>query len=159
MTHSNGNNPNQQEPKKINRHLDSLQAKARTHTVVNLGDHTGVQQYGVISGSSGDKYTVQIRGKDMFCNCSYAIKKGTDQETGEVFPVTCSHTIAVFEFIALGQRRVTTLQPTVEAAQRQHRPATDAGDGVVLVTRKGRYKQASFLHLLGGKRARGSKET
>lgn len=148
------------EPKKINRHLDSLREKARSHKVVMLGDHTGVDQYGVVSGSSGDKYTVKVdKDNRMFCNCEYAIKRGTDLETGEVFPVTCSHTIAVFEFIALGQRRLTTLQPTVEAAQRQHRPATDAGDGVVLVTRKGKYKQASFFDQLGGKRARGRKQT
>jgi hypothetical protein len=150
-----------QEPKKINRHLDSLREKARTHKIIMLGDHTGVDQYGVISGTSGDKYTVQVHADNrMFCNCNYAIKRGTDLETGEVFPVTCSHTIAVFEFIALGQRRLTTLHPSTEAVQRQHRPAVDAGDGVVLVTRRGHYKQTSFLDILskeGGKRAKRSK--
>lgn len=140
---------NKPEPKKVNRHLDTLREKARTHKVVDLGDHTGVQLYGVISGSSGDKYTVTIDSKNqMFCNCAYAIKKGTDLETGEVFPVTCSHTIAVFEFIALGQRRLTTLVHSEEDAKRQRRKHVDAGDGVVLVTRKGHYRQSNFLNLV-----------
>lgn len=141
MATNNGNN----EPRKVKRHLDSLRAKARTHVVTMQNQNT----YDVVSGGSGEKYTVSLNDKqEMFCNCQYAIKRGTDLETGEVFSVACSHTIAVFEFIALGNRRLVTLHEDVERARKQHRPTVDTGDGVVLVSRRAHYKQADFLDMV-----------
>lgn len=137
------------QPKSITRHLASLQAKARTHTVKQAMGNL----YEVTSGGSGNVYTVTVTPSGMFCTCDWTTKRA-DKETGEIKPSACSHTIAVFEHIALNTRRLVSVVPTVEDAERQHRPLVDTQDGVVLVTRKGKYKQMDFYVKQGGKRDR-----
>jgi hypothetical protein len=136
------------QPKKIKRHAKSLQQKAKGHTV--LVDDPRYGRYKVISGGSGNEYTVNVfQSGGASCNCDWALKR-QDALVEHQGATACSHTIAVFEFIAQGQGRHVSAWADPLEAERQHRPSIDLVDGVVLTTRKAprRYTQTDFLFLM-----------
>lgn len=139
-------------PKPIQRHPDKLVAKARTHLV--LVDDITRGRYTVVSGgkvkAGGNSYTVNVfaNGEEASCNCDWATKRVNTLIENQG-AVACSHTIAVFEFIALGGGRKVSAHATEEAAQRQHRPMVEMKDGVILTTRPATKRvQANFFWLL-----------
>jgi hypothetical protein len=136
-------------PKPIKRHAKKLQTKAKGHTV--LVDDIQYGRYKVISGGSGREYIVNVfkDGSGASCNCDWATKR-TDSLVENKGATACSHTIAVFEFIAQGAGRKVSAFEDAEAARRQHRPITDMVDGVLLTSRPAprRRVQSDFLFLL-----------
>jgi hypothetical protein len=136
------------EGKTIKRHAKSLQEKARTHTVVL--DDPNYGRYRVISGGSGREYMVnvfQVGGAS--CNCDWGTKR-QDALVENKGSVACSHTIAVFEFIALGKGKRVSAWASAEEAERQHRSKVEMADGVILTERvlQRRYVQADFLFMV-----------
>ena len=135
------------ENRKIKRHAKSLQQKAHTHTVI-LDDPT-VGRYKVISGGSGKEYIVNVfQTGGASCNCDWATKR-LDALVENKGATACSHTIAVFEFIAAGNGKRVSAWADEQDAKRQHRPVTNLADGVLLTARPvpKRYRQADFLFL------------
>jgi hypothetical protein len=136
------------QPKKIKRNAKSLQSKARTHTVIL--DDIRYGRYRVISGGSGKEYIVNVfQQAGASCNCDWATKR-QDALVANQGATACSHTIAVFEFIAQGSGKRVSAWGSEEEAERQHRPVTDMVDGVLLTTRiiSKRYVQSDFLFLV-----------
>jgi len=130
--------------KPITRHPDKLLAKARTHLV--FLDDPRYARYKVLS-SSGKEYIVNVfKDGGAGCNCDWATKR-QDALADNKGSTACSHTIAVFEFIAEGHGKKVSAWNNEEQAERQHRPITNMNDGLVLTARvmPKRYVQASFL--------------
>jgi hypothetical protein len=133
---------------KIKRHAGSLLKKARTHTVILDDPRFG--QYRVISGGSGNEYLVNVfKETGASCNCDWA-RKRQDALAENKGATACSHTIAVFEFVAKGEGKRVSAWASTEEAERQHRPVVDMVDGVVLTKRVAprRYVQSDFLFLM-----------
>lgn len=137
-----------EQPKQVKRHAKRLQSKAHTHTV--LLDDPRYARYRVISGNSGKEYIVNVfQDGGASCNCDWATKR-VDALVENKGATACSHTIAVFEFIAQGNGRTVSAWVTEEEAARQHRPVTNLVDGVLLTSRPipKRYVQSNFFFLL-----------
>jgi len=136
------------ENRAIKRHADSLLKKARTHTVIL--DDVNFGRYRVISGGSGSEYIVNVfKDTGASCNCDWA-RKRQDSLAENKGATACSHTIAVFEFIANGEGKRVSAWASEEEAQRQHRPVVDMVDGVMLTKRIAprHYEQSDFLFLV-----------
>lgn len=134
--------------KKIKRHADKLLEKAKTHSVFLDDPHYA--RYRVISGESGKEYIVNVfQDGGASCNCDWATKR-TDTLVENKGATACSHTIAVFNFIAQGQGKRVSAFNNVEQAERQHRPVTNMRDGVVLTARRvpKRYTQSTFFTIV-----------
>ncbi len=136
----------------MNRHTQKLLEKAKTHIVILDDPHYA--RYKVISGAKikegGKEYTVNVFGNGgASCNCNWATKR-TEQLIENKGSTACSHTIAVFEFIAEGAGKRVSAWASPEQAERQHRPIEDMKDGVVLTLRQmpKRYTQSDFFFLL-----------
>jgi hypothetical protein len=132
----------------MQRHAKSLHNKSKTHTVIL--DDPRYARYRVISGGSGREYIVNVfRDGGASCNCDWATKR-PEQLMENKGSTACSHTIAVFEFIANGQGRKVSAWDSMEQAERQHRPDMNMLDGVVLTSRilPRRYVQSDFLFLV-----------
>lgn len=137
-----------EQTKPITRHAEKLLAKARTHTV--MLDDAIRSRYKVFSGGSGKEYIVNVFSNgEAGCNCDWATKRPT-QLMERQGATACSHTIAVFEFIAQGNGKRVSAFTNVEQAERQHRPITNMNDGIVLTARlmTRRWTQASFFPLV-----------
>ena len=123
-----------------------LQSKSRTHDVRQVGLNT----YRVISGYSGNVYTVRVQDqvKDgavtytgCVCDCPWGqYRPSRDGRSG------CSHAMAVFDH--LDKQRTVSAWSTVSDAKRQRRPIQVVGDGVILTSRK-RTRLASAVGLYG----------
>jgi hypothetical protein len=136
------------QPKPIRRHAKRLQSKARTHTVILENPATG--RYKVVSGGSGKEYIVNVfKDGGASCSCDWATKR-IDALVENKGATACSHTIAVFEFIAVGNGKHVSAWSTPEEASRQHRPMTDLVDGVYLTAHPAprRYRQSDFFFLV-----------
>lgn len=134
--------------KPIKRHPRKLQSKAKTHVVIL--DDPRYARYRVVSGSSGKEYIVNVfQDGGASCNCDWATNR-QDALIENKGATACSHTIAVFEFIAQGQGRQVSAWASAEEAARQHRPTVDLVDGIVLTTRKAPriYTQSDFFFLV-----------
>lgn len=136
-------------PKPINRNAKGLQAKARTHSVKLLDAST--QRYEVTSGGSGKVYIVNVfLNGGASCQCDWAVKR-VDALVENQGAVVCSHTIAVFEYIAQHGHKAVSLHTNRDTARAQHRPVVDVNDGVILTVRKLHYKQLDFFKRVKGK--------
>ena len=136
------------ENRKIKRHAKKLQSKAHTHTV--LVDDPRLNRYKVISGGSGKEYIVNVfKEGGASCNCDWATKR-VDALVENKGATACSHTIAVYEFIAAGNGKRVSAWSSPEEASRQHRPVTNMVDGVLLTARvmSKRYVQSNFFFLV-----------
>jgi hypothetical protein len=138
-----------EEVKPIKRHPAKMLAKARTHLV--MLDDPRYARYKVYSGGKvkpgGNEYIVNVfKNGGAGCNCDWAMKR-QDALTDNKGATACSHTIAVFEFIAEGQGKKVSAWESPEQAERQHRPVTNMTDGVVLTARviPHHYVQATFF--------------
>jgi len=112
----------------MNRQAKQLQNKSRTHEIKKIADH----RYELTSGTSGKIYSIVILpNSGASCNCEFGTKR--HHENGAV---GCSHTIAVFDFIAKenGAKSVSAWA-SEEEAKRQHRQMNVIGDGLVLTKR------------------------
>ena len=141
-------NMDELQPKQIKRHADKLLSKARTHTVILDDPRFG--RYRVISGGSGSEYIVNVfQSGGASCNCDWA-RKRQDALVENKGATACSHTIAVFEFVARGEGKRVSAWTSEEEAARQHRPVVDMVDGIVLTKRVApkRYVQSDFLFLV-----------
>lgn len=107
----------------------AIQSKSRTHQVARRSD--GV--YDVTSGASGQTYTVCLLphgGAACTCDWSKYRPASNQGQSG------CSHVVAVFDHLAAEAGRSASAWGSPEQAARQHRPAFDIGDGVILTTRR-----------------------
>ncbi|MEO6566157.1 MAG: hypothetical protein ABIO63_08985 [Casimicrobiaceae bacterium] len=134
---------------KVKRHADKLLAKANTHSV--FLDDVQCARYRVVSGGKvkvgGNEYVVNVFSNgEAGCNCDWALKRPAVMMDNKG-ATACSHTIAVFQFIAQGEGRRVSAWSSEEQAERQHRPITNLNDGVVLTERKiaKRYTQSTFF--------------
>lgn len=109
------------------KYVKKVQTKAKQNTVA----HFAGSLYQVTSGTSGKQYSVRIHGDCGTCSCDWGkYRPANDQRSG------CSHVVSVFEYIADGNGRTVSVWGSDFDAQRQHRPALNIGDGVVLTSRK-----------------------
>lgn len=133
------------EQKKVKRHADKLLEKAKTHSV--FLDDPRCARYRVISGGSGKVYIVNVfQDGGASCNCDWATKR-VDTLVENKGATACSHTIAVFNFIAQGNGKRVSAFSNPEQAERQHRQMTNMRDGIVLTARRvpKRYTQSTFF--------------
>lgn len=105
-----------------------IQRKSRVHSVEPLYGDT----YRVKSGASGNLYVVRVTDSGATCSCPWGQVRpaATGHRSG------CSHVAAVYEYRAAEEGRRVSLWSNEESARRQHRPATEIGDGVILTSRK-----------------------
>ena len=105
----------------------AIQKKARSHEVVEL---LPFQEYRVISGHSGEIYTVlfwQLSDKTIAANCSC--------NWGKYHPRSaCSHVLAAIDEMYPGY--TPSAWQNFQEARRQHRKIKWIGDGVILTLRK-----------------------
>lgn len=107
----------------------TVQNKSRSHTVI---DH-GTETFTVVSGHSGEAYSVIIRHDGgAICSCPWGQYRRADQGKRS----GCSHVLAVYDHLASEQGRRVSAWTNEEQAKRQHRPAFQIGDGVILTSRK-----------------------
>ena len=112
----------------INRNPKSMQSKSKTHEITKIDEN----KYEVFSSRKGNTYLISLLSNGgASCTCDWATKR--HHENGNV---GCSHTIAVFDFIAKenGAKSVSAWA-SEEEANRQHRKVTDIGDGLIITTR------------------------
>jgi hypothetical protein len=91
----------------MNRHANTLKAKAVTHTATQIDAST----WDVISGKSGNTYRVTRNGNNFFCTCDWHV-----WHTGG----ECSHTILVRKLAAAANRTLVSAWGTSDDAARQH---------------------------------------
>ena len=110
------------------RHPATLRTKSKTHQVHREGAAT----WRVISGTTGNEYTVQALPTGGWgCTCDWAKYRPVDDpRTG------CSHTLAVIAYEQATQARTVQAYADREQARRQHRHIIDPGDGILICTRK-----------------------
>ena len=115
--------------KAIERHAKEMQTKSRTHQVVELAE--GI--YDVTSGKSGRTYRVTLGAHGQVgCTCNWGKYRNAGQ------PSACSHTLAVYEWMAENEGRRTSAWASEAEAKRQHKAIRRdlAGDGLTLTTAK-----------------------
>jgi len=130
------------------RNVKALHNKSKTHTVILDDPRYG--RYRVISGGSKKEYIVNVFDKGASCNCDWATKR-VETLVENQGATACSHTIAVFEFIAQGMGKRVSTWATEEEAEKQHRHTENLVDGVVITMRNvpRQYTQGNFFFLLG----------
>jgi len=109
------------------RHAKELTQKSKAHEIKQLRAF----MYEVTSGSSGKTYVVCLNETGPTCTCDWAkYRKWSDRRSA------CSHTLAVYRWLAKEQGGSASAWGTMEGAKRQHRRRMDIGDGVVLTLRR-----------------------
>ena len=104
-----------------------IQKKSKSHQVTEIGD--GV--FEVVSGSSGETYTVVERETGATCTCPWGqYRTWSDPQSG------CSHVVSVFRFKFEQENRKVSVWTSPEDAKRQKKAQVEIGDGVILTTRK-----------------------
>lgn len=106
----------------------TIQAKSRSHQVI---DH-GASQFTVVSGYSGQAYTVTLQAGGATCTCNW----GQYRKASDGCRSGCSHVVAVYDHCERQAGRRASAWASEEAARRQHRPTWSIGDGVHLTSRK-----------------------
>jgi len=105
------------------RKAGELASKAKAHEVTELA----AGRYTVVSGTSGNSYTVDLRYAAATCTCDW----GKYHEAGE--PCTCSHVLAVHKALASGKLNAWA---TEEDAKRQRRHTQYLGEGIWTTERR-----------------------
>jgi hypothetical protein len=109
------------------RHAKKLQAKSRAHEVRWLNGN----MYLVTSGVSDYVYKVTLRQRGATCSCRWGqYQAALDGRSG------CSHVVAVMDYLARQGNRTISAWDNMDAAERQHRPTINIGNGIILTTRK-----------------------
>lgn len=104
-----------------------IQKKSRKHEVTRAGSST----FDVLSGNSGEVYHVTVHEHGAQCQCKWSqYRPASDQRSG------CSHTVAVFGFIAEENDRRVSAWSDKEQALRQKKVTQFIGDNVYLTLRK-----------------------
>lgn len=110
----------------MTRNAKNLQQKSRSHRITQTGPST----FSVTSGASGNEYQIALTEHGATCTCTWSQYRPTsDRRSG------CSHTVAVYNFIAGESGRKVSAWGSQEAAQRQHRPTLNIGDDLILTSR------------------------
>jgi hypothetical protein len=121
-------------------HPKRIQRKSRRHKV-HQADMSG-NVYRVTSGTSSKTYTVHVSqeahlGAVTFAGARCSCDWGKYRRSDDGFRSGCSHVVAVYDHIAHEeQERVVSAWGNLDDAQRQHRPITVIGDGVLLTGRR-----------------------
>ena len=113
----------------MNRNAKSLQVKSRSHEVIPQGDST----FCVISGSSGDSYTVFLRADgDHRCVAHNRDKLCFNEHTKGQH--ACSHILAAADFVEVGHS--LSFWSNEDDARRQHRPMCEISPGLIATIRR-----------------------
>lgn len=116
--------------KRINRHTGTMSSKSKTHTVTEIAD--GI--YDVVSGSSGKTYRVCVgaHGQGASCTCDWGRYRKAGQASA------CSHTLAVYKWLAEREGNAASAWANETDAKRQHRHIVRDldSDGVLLTERR-----------------------
>lgn len=114
----------------MNRNPKFLQDKSRAHYVKHLYGYI----YTVESATSGNTYTVRLAPdlQSAWCTCDWA--KYRPHNTGHV--CGCSHTVAVYRYLAAEQAASIAIWQSETDARRQHRPFWPIGDGLFVTLRR-----------------------
>jgi predicted nucleic acid-binding Zn finger protein len=110
------------------RHPDTLTRKGKTHTVTQIDS----RNWTVISGLTGNEYTVTTLDNGASCSCDWA-KYRPAENNGRC---GCSHVLAVIAHIEADKARTVKAFTSWEPVTRSHRQVLDIGDGLLLTTRK-----------------------
>lgn len=109
------------------RHPKQIQIKSRQHDVRWLEQN----KFLVVSGDSGYAYLVTVRENGATCSCHWGqTQAALDGRSG------CSHVVAVMNHLAIQGQRSVSVWSSINAAERQHRPILNIGNGLLLTTRK-----------------------
>jgi len=103
-----------------------IQRKSRTHQVTPLAGN----RFEIVSGASGNKYTVTLVGSGARCSCRWGQYRPGWGRSG------CSHVVAVYDWLEARRGRTVSAWTDEAQAAQQHRPALGIGDNVILTTRK-----------------------
>jgi hypothetical protein len=114
----------------MNRRPKFLQSKSKSHSVSHVHGYT----YQVESGTSGNTYTVRLSPdlQKAWCTCDWA--KYRPHNTGHV--CGCSHTVAVYRYLAAETDATISVWSSEDDARRQHRPWWPVGDGLFVTQRR-----------------------
>jgi hypothetical protein len=117
------------------RHTDKLVEKSKTHSATPA-DKSG-WRWNVISGGSGEQYTVWLSGsKNAFmCSCDWAKYRPADGGGH----CGCSHVIKVISDLAALEGRTIKVydDSAADTVVRHHRKTMNIGDGLIITTRLG----------------------
>jgi len=116
------------------RHFYQMLSKAMTHKVTDLGN----DKFLVVSGETGNFYSVALQTGELTCTCGFATKGGYLPAPQ---PCLCSHTIAVIndqmaEGGQLGEYKATFRQGDPVEWEHLHRKSfVDSDTGGVITLR------------------------
>ncbi len=104
--------------------------KAKSHDVTPIKNN----DFCVRSGKSGKEYFVRLLQNEdgAMCDCKW----GQTRRYRDNHKSGCSHVQAVYQQLESHRSRTVAAWGSKEDAQRQHRPMTDIGDGVIFTLRK-----------------------
>lgn len=105
----------------------TIQNKSKGHTVKETGLHT----FSVVSGTSGEEYTVTMVGQGATCTCPWGQYRRNDDRRRS----GCSHVVAVYAHLESEAGRKVSAWTDESQARRQHRPAFAIGNGMILTSR------------------------
>lgn len=108
----------------MKRHAKALQSKSRKCQVYPLG--SGRFR---VDSPSGNSYLLHDTADGVACSCDWSDYHDTTRRP-------CSHVLAVENWIEESHGRRLSFWATVDAADRQHRPLRQIGDGVWSTTRR-----------------------
>lgn len=107
-------------------HAKQTQKKSRRHTIRQIGPNW----YKVVDGDSSREYDVNLGLNGGTCTCEWGRHRPEhDHRSG------CSHVIAAINYRAIQHGRRVSVWASERAAQRQHRPIVEIGDGLIITSR------------------------
>ena len=107
-------------------HPKRIQKKSRAHSVRQLRPNW----FKVRDYISGRVYDVNLGLNGGTCTCAWGQHRPAhDHRSG------CSHVIAAMNYRAIQQGRRVSVWTSERAARRQHQPALNIGDGLVITSR------------------------
>jgi hypothetical protein len=107
-------------------HAKQIQKKSRTHIVRQIGSNW----FKVFDVESERVYDVNLGLNGGTCTCAWGQHRPErDHRSG------CSHVIAAMNYRAQQHGRQVSVWTSKRAAQRQHRPLLEIGDGLFITSR------------------------
>lgn len=139
------------------RHPKALQSKSHDHEIVQGHKYNdGTMAVDVKSANSGNVYRVMVAdGAAQSCECEWGgFRPGADKRTA------CSHAMAAIRWLEQTGGRTPSFWPEddADAVNRQHRPARNIGDNVVVTSRK-QDTDAAWAAAAAASRKRRTKES
>lgn len=107
----------------------AIESKSRTHEITEVYPE---RLYTVKSSRAGDVYDIELSADGgARCSCPWGKYRPANDKRS-----SCSHVVAVKNYIEESKGRKLYAYASAETAERQRRPLVESADGVWMVSRK-----------------------